>query len=268
MNRDELEARFTEILFQGGEPMDDADIRDAVSADPELGRSLDEFRGFIDKFDDMQWPQLDERKNIDYMTQAFEEGFHQGRTFAAHKATRSQPGVLGRFWQMAGVAVAAVFVGLFAGTFVGNGMNSNGEINQLRTDIQGLNETVALSLLENHSPSQRLRGIQWSQQINEPGDRLITELSQTLRDDDNVNVRLAAVDAMGRFSGLPQVRSALYETVLEESHPLVQVHLIDVMLITRSSDTPLVIEQLLEDPELTEVVRVKANAALAEMSDL
>jgi hypothetical protein len=268
MNRDELEARITEILIGGGDPMDDAGIREAATADPELGASLDELRSFIGKLDEMQWPQIDERKNIHYMTQAFEEGFHQGRTFAAHKASQTSRGGLDRLWQMAGIAAVAVFIGVFAGSFLVRGTSANGEIDQLRADIRGLNETVALSLLENHSPSQRLRGIQWSQQVDEPGDRLITELSETLRRDDNVNVRLAAADAMSRFSELPRVKTALYETVLEESHPLVQVHLIDVILISPHPDAPMVLQRLLENPDLTDVVRGRANAALIEMSDL
>ena len=272
MKRDELEARFTEILMQGGEPMDDPAIRDAVVADAALGESLDELRGFIGKFDDMQWPQLDERKNIRYMTQAFEEGFHQGRTMAAHQAAGAAGagsfGKIQRWWQTAAVAAAAVFVGVMAGAMIAQGMNGNGNINQLRADVQTLNETVALSLLENHSASQRLRGLQWSQQVDTPGEELIGELSHTLRHDDNVNVRLAAADALSRFNEDPQIRNALYQTVLEERHPLVQIHLIDVMLITPDSEVPVILEQLLEQPELTEVVRGRASAALTEMSDL
>jgi len=268
MNRDELEARSTEILIQGGEPMDVPEIRDAVAADPEFGKSLDELRAFMEKVDDMQWPQLDERRNIHYMTRAFEEGFHQGRTFAAYKETRRAPGPLRRWWRTVPVAAAAVFVGLFAGTFVGKGMNPNGEMDQLRADVRGLQETVAISLLENHSASQRLRGLQWSQQVAEPGDRLITEMSETLRRDNNVNVRLAAADAMSHFTTIPRVRTALYETMLEEQNPLVQVHLIDVMVITGGRDAPFVLERLLEKPNLTDVVRNKATVALTEMSDL
>jgi hypothetical protein len=270
MNRDELQARFTEMLIQGGEPMDVPEIRDAVAADPELGKSLDEFRSFIGKFDDMQWPQLDERRNIRYMTRAFEEGFHQGRTFAALETAQSYraTGRLHRWWRTATVAATAVFVGLFAGTFAGKAMNPNGEIDQLRADVRGLRETVAISLLENHSASQRLRGLQWSQQVTEPGDRLITELSETLRRDSNVNVRLAAADAMSRFTTIPRVRNALYQTVLEERDPLVQVHLIDVMVITGGRDAPVVLERLLEKRDITDVVRDKATVALTEMSDL
>jgi len=270
MNRDELEARFTEILIQGGEPMDAPEIRDAITADPEFGKSLDELRSFMDKFDDMQWPQLDERRNIRYMTQAFEEGFHQGRTIAAHKAAQQghATGRLHRWWQTATVAAAAVFVGLFAGTFVGKGMNPNGEMNQLRADVRGLQETVAISLLDNTSASQRIRGLQWSQQVADPGAKLIAELSETLRQDDNVNVRLAAADAMSRFTTIPQVRTALYETMLEERNPLVQVHLIDVVVITGDRDTPFILQRLLDKNDLTDVVRSKATVALTEMSDL
>jgi uncharacterized membrane protein YheB (UPF0754 family) len=147
-------------------------------------------------------------------------------------------------------------------------MNPNGEINQLRADVHGLQETVAISLLDNNSASQRIRGLQWSQQVAEPGDRLITEMSETLRQDGNVNVRLAAADAMSRFTTNPRVRTALYETMLEERNPLVQVHLIDVIVVTGDRDTPFILERLLEKNDLTDVVRSKATVALTEMSDL
>ena len=119
------EARFIEILGMGREPMDDPEIRDAVAGDSELEAQLNELRDFIGGFDAMQWPELGEGANIDFMTRAFEEGFNQGRRFAAEKAR--EPKWSRYFLRIVPVA-ASVVVGLVAGSFLWQGIRSRASV--------------------------------------------------------------------------------------------------------------------------------------------
>ena len=212
----------------------------------------------------MEWPEIDESMTIDSITRAFEEGWHQGRAHAARTVPRAS--WFGKVWQFA-AAAAAVFVGVVAGGYVWTNMQANAEVAELRGDVQSLQETIAMSLLENRSASQRLRGLQWTQHVEQPGARLVNELSHTRREDRSVNVRLAAADVMVRFADNPQVRDALYETVLTDTDPFVQVHLIDALLVVPYPKTQNVLTRLAESHEVTDVVRVKAIAALNEMGD-
>jgi len=262
MNRDKLEARFVELLAAGREPLDDDDIRTAAEADSEFAAHLDELRLFVSRFEEMEPPALREGASIDFMTRAFDEGFAQGRLAAAGKAFKhSWSGVVTRLVP----AAAFVFVGIALGAFLMPRGAEDPELSRLRDDVQGLRQMVAVSLLAQDSPSQRLRGLQWTREVDEPEDKLVAALSNTLRADDNVNVRMAAADAMGQFAEVPAVRRTLIETVREEPDPLVQIQLIDVLLVVRGEEAVSALRRLMADPDMAYIVRVRAEEALTEM---
>lgn len=265
MTHDELEARFLEILAEGDEPMEAPEIREAVAMNPSLADRLRALREFVARLDDLQWPELDPQQNIDPMTRAFDEGLRQGRAEASQRLP--QLGWLDRLPRLV-TAAAAVFVAIIAGAYLWQLMDEKREMVAMRTELEGLRETVAVSLLENDSATQRLRGLQWSREVEEPGEELLFGLSNTLRADNSVNVRLAAADAMSNFATDPRVRNALYETVLSERNPLVQVEIIDVLLVFPEQRTQAILKRLLDDPEVSDVVRLRAKEALNEMGDL
>lgn len=82
MDREQIEIRYLEILNQGGNPMDDADIRRAVEAEPALAAELESMGVIIDALADASLPDGDasmDREPIDAIAKAFEEGLQQGR---------------------------------------------------------------------------------------------------------------------------------------------------------------------------------------------
>ena len=131
------------------------------------------------------------------------------------------------------VATAAVLlvVGVVAGANLKSAPKPNGEIAQLKSDVQEMQQMVSLSLLKQDSSTDRLRGVNWSTRIEEPSDALLASLKSTLRSDPNENVRLAAVDALAVFHNEPGVMDALTTALSQESSPMVQIALIDLMTV-------------------------------------
>ena len=131
------------------------------------------------------------------------------------------------------VATAAVLlvVGVVAGANLKTAPAPNGEIAQLRGEIQEMQQMVSLSLLKQESSTDRLRGVNWSTRVAEPSDALLASLKSTLRSDPNENVRLAAVDALAVFHRDPGVTDALTTALSQESSPMVQIALIDLMTV-------------------------------------
>ena len=73
-----------------------------------------------------------------------------------------------------------------------------------------MRRTVALSMLDRPSATERLEGISWSAGLDNPGEKTIVALVNKLNGDPNVNVRLAAVDALYLFrinSTVPNLKS-------------------------------------------------------------
>jgi hypothetical protein len=106
----------------------------------------------------------------------------------------------------------------------------NGEVAQLRGEVEQMHEMVSLSLLGQDSSSERLRGVNWSSRVSEPSPTLLTSLTNTLNSDPNASVRMAAVDALGRFSNMPGVVEVLTGSLTNETSPMVQVALIDLLI--------------------------------------
>ena len=83
----------------------------------------------------------------------------------------------------------------------------NPEMAQLRGQVESLRQLVALSLLQEQSPSARLRGVTYSDQIAQPDRQVEQALLHAVNHDTNVNVRLSAVDALQKFAAIRKWRA-------------------------------------------------------------
>jgi hypothetical protein len=123
-------------------------------------------------------------------------------------------------WQAA-FAAAMLLVGIFVGAGLTSGRASRGEVEQLRSEINDMSRAVTVSLLRHQSASERLRAVSWSRRAGSD-DRVLAALLDSARHDPNVNVRLAAVDALAAYADSVPVRRGLLETLAAEQSPLVQ----------------------------------------------
>lgn len=130
--------------------------------------------------------------------------------------------------QMAMLAVFLV-VGLAIGTGLEPGRRGDGEVAQLRDEVEQMHQMVSMSLLGQESSSERLRGVNWSTKVSEPSEAFLESLTNTLQSDRSVNVRLAAVDALSLFRDEPGVVEALTSALSQETSPTVQIALIDLL---------------------------------------
>ena len=124
---------------------------------------------------------------------------------------------------------------------------------------------VALSLLQQQSASDRLKGVSTSSQLERPGSEVVSALLDTLKHDPNVNVRLASVDALRRFSGRDAVREGVVEALPRQESPLVQIAMVDFILEAAGPDVKSVLQQLADDMMLNQAVRARAERGLRQV---
>ncbi len=172
------------------------------------------------------------------------------------------------WWQLA-AAVALLAVGLGIGYVVRGNEAFSGqapaEVSQLREEVANMRQLVALSLMQQQSASDRLRGVTWAYQA-EPSDREILEALVTAANHDtNVNVRLAAVDALRRFSASPETRRAVVDALPSQNTPLVQVALIDLLVDFKERSAEGVLKTLAENRDANDGVRQQARWALEKL---
>ncbi|CAN5215359.1 hypothetical protein BH23BAC3_BH23BAC3_22570 [soil metagenome] len=155
-------------------------------------------------------------------------------------------------------SVAAVFL---AGILIGNLFtpinSSDSKIDQLTDEISQMREMMMISLLENDSATERLRAVNISHEIPSTADRVADALLYTLNNDPNVNVRIAAVDALVRHAARPNIRSKMVESIASQESPVVQIALADAMVALQEENAIEQFRKLLDQNDMDHNVRTK-----------
>jgi hypothetical protein len=168
--------------------------------------------------------------------------------------------------QMAGAAAMLVLgVGLGRLMTQPPAPKADPEIAMLRQELRDTREMVTLSLLQQQSASERLKGVTTSSQLDQPGSEVVSALLETLRHDPNVNVRLASVDALRRFGSRELVQRSVVDALPQQMSPLVQIALIDFLLEAQGRGAAPVLRQLADDTMLNKAVRERAERGLQQV---
>src|SRR5205823_2534784 len=120
-------------------------------------------------------------------------------------------------------------------------------------------------LMQQESAGNRLRGVNWSYQLKQPGQELLAALLDTLIHDSNVNVRLATVDALRQFVDQPVVRKGVIEAMRKQASPMVQVALIDLAVDLHAKESISALREFTQDQKIDVAVRDRAKKGLAEL---
>jgi hypothetical protein len=179
-------------------------------------------------------------------------------------------GVYGGGYAVQGLAAAAVLIaGVAIGRFVvpdrAQPRDSLSEIAAMRSEMRELREMVSLSLMQQQSANDRLKGVTWTGQLDRPSGAVISALVDALIHDPNVNVRLAAIDALERFASREDVRRAAIAAVDRQMSPLVQIALIDFLVKTNERQSAPTLRRLAQDPQVNDAVRSRAAWGLQQL---
>jgi anti-sigma factor ChrR (cupin superfamily) len=163
------------------------------------------------------------------------------------------------------VQAAAAAILVVAGIQVGREMSPTTpaitapDVTALRDEVRDLRQMVTLSLMQQQSVTERLKGVSWSSQLDQPGAEVVSALIDTLMRDANVNVRLASIDALKRFAERETVRSAAVRALDTQTSPLVQMALIDFVVETQDREALDSLRRLSRDDKANEAVRARAS---------
>jgi len=175
------------------------------------------------------------------------EGGHRGRLLGAlERMWPRQP-----LWQL-GFTAAALLIGLLVGSQFAP--DSRNEIRQLRGELRSMGETISVSLLQHQSASERLRGVEWSARVG-PDERVVAALLDTVRHDPNVNVRLAAIEALAPQVERPTVGHELLAALAHQDSQIVRVSLAELLLRSNVEGADRAVRELLATDEVDEPAR-------------
>ncbi len=191
------------------------------------------------------------------------EAYRQGLESAAPVPVRR------RFfdWSAGGLAwsAALLVVGIGAGLWLGGRERAHADLAGLQDEVHHMRQLVTLSLLEQQSASERLRGVDYSNRVDQSDTQVLAALLHAVNHDPSVNVRLAAVDALRKFAGNPSVKGALDQSLVKQESPLVQLALIDFLVDTRDKSAVPSFAALERSPTADKNVKEKAVWGLSQL---
>lgn len=163
-------------------------------------------------------------------------------------------GVLGGYWLNSGSKTAAAA--------------DQQQLAALAAQVGEMRQVMLLALIDNPSATERLRAVGYTKELPDPNARVVDALLSTLNHDDNVNVRLATLEALTPLAQADAtVRLGLVHALAQQDSPLVQAALADAMvqLQERRSVPPL--RQLLKQANLDDMVKSKIEQSIQTLSD-
>lgn len=163
-------------------------------------------------------------------------------------------------------ALGIFLVGMLVGNWQTPFQDYRHQLDRLSTEVSQMREVMMLSLLDNDSATERLKAVNISTDM-QPADNQIAEaLLKTLNNDPNVNVRLAAIEALLHHASNPLVREGMVSAITAQESPIVQAALADAMLILQEKRSIEEFKKLLESNGLDRNVRDKLQTTIAALS--
>ena len=191
-------------------------------------------------------------------------------TFSSNLAARLDPpqaGPVRKFtsWIVRIAAGLALLIVGFSGGVFYYQLIPNGVATVSKKDdasVTEIKQMLAFEQTRNTSASERIQAVNQSSELSGVDKDITQLLINTLNFDPNVNVRLAACQALLKFENEPNVSEALIQSLGIQTDPNMQITLIEILVAIKEKRAFDQIEQLARDQEVMEVVRLKAEEGL------
>jgi anti-sigma factor RsiW len=174
-------------------------------------------------------------------------------------------------WQAtiaASCLIAGLLIGGFwQGVFGEHHRREDAQIATLRSEVEATRELAALSLLRQQSATERLRGVDYSQRMPTLEPRVVSALIEAVNHDSNVNVRLAAIDALAKAADDAQVRQSMRASLGRQESPMVQAALIDYLVDSRDAAAAPALREFSGRADLNEAVKQHAEVAARQLTE-
>lgn len=168
---------------------------------------------------------------------------------------------LNSFFPRLAMAAILILSGFAAGYFLQSPQQKS-EVSELTKEVGDLKEMVMLSLLEKESATQRLKAVSLTSEMDQASEKVTNALFVALTKDENVNVRLAALEALKPYVSKSDVRLRLIESIEVQVSPLVQVAMAELMVSIQEKKSVDALKRLLGKESTPEEVKTKLSESI------
>lgn len=129
-------------------------------------------------------------------------------------------------------------------------------------EVEAVRSQLVMALINQPSANKRLQGINESEKLDQVTEVVITALFKTLNNDQNINVRLAAIGSLSKYTQNPLVREGLVNSLAEQNSPMVQIALAELMVTIQEKSSVESMQKMLEQPGLNDAAKQKLKQSI------
>jgi len=175
-----------------------------------------------------------------------------------------------RIFLQTAAAMILLLLGFYGGlqynSLQSNSLNKTDELAEMKNDVSDMKELLVMNLMKEESASQRIKAINYTEEIQQPNSNIIDVLINTLNSDKNSNVRLAAVYSLARFKDNEKVIDAFITTLNQQDDPMVQIVIINLLVEIQEVKAVDEFKGLLKKEDLNETVRSQVEIGIKVLS--
>lgn len=163
----------------------------------------------------------------------------------------------------AGIAllVFGAFIGMFVNTLSTRSVASN-EVKQLQTEVIDLKKNVMFTMLKDESSSGRIQALSYAEELDNVDENVINVLVETLNNDKNVSVRMAAAYALSKFAYQKAVSDSLVKSLSLQTEPILQITLINILAERKEKSALETVQKIIANKSTLKEVRSVAENSL------
>jgi HEAT repeat protein len=170
-------------------------------------------------------------------------------------------------WKQA-FQVAASIIFMFGGYLLGSHnskQTANQEISALQQETVELREDMMLAMIENQSPSKRIQAVNFTESFVKPDTQILEALIGRMQFDGNMNVRLAAAEALSEFPKSTIVKEAFIEALTTQKDPSLQIAIIQFLVKIQEKRAIAPMQQILKESDSPDFVKDQVSDGISQI---
>ena len=167
----------------------------------------------------------------------------------------------------AAAGIILVIVGIAIGDRISTQRQHDEAIAKVQEQLEE-QKRMMMGMLENQqSASQRVMGATVAYEMEEaPDDEIVNALVKAMDEDPNTNVRLTALEALGKFYQQGHVRAKLIKSLATQKDPVVQIALIRLLVQMKEKEVVNELEKITRDDVMIKAVKDEAHKGILKLS--
>lgn len=206
-------------------------------------------------------------------TSTLKDKFNKDLTDAIHSVEGSKIRFFSPAFYRAAAAVALMVISGAVGFWISRNNAQQERLVQIEREMELTRRQLAdtkqlmLGMLDNdQSASQRIKGVNVAMGLPKADEQVVHVLFKTMRSDPSTNVRLAALEALYKFHRDESVRSGLINALPEQTNPMVQIRLIQLMVEMEEKAVVDELQKIVDDAGAMKAVKDEAHSGILKLS--